>query len=194
MQLIARIDDATSRLWERFAEHDSTEENLCTLEGWLRRYGRPLAWYTDRNSLFYTSRPTQWAEQLEGKPARTQFGLALHKLGIQWIAAHSPQATGRIERLFGTLQDRLVKEMRLAGVSTIKQANRFLGEVFVPFWEQRFTVAPRQSQAAYRSLGRENRLEQILSARESRCVANDYTLRWHGQRWAIPRADVMPSA
>src|SRR3972149_611401 len=159
------IDDATSRFRGRFAEHDSTEQNLRTLAGWLRRYGRPLALYTDKNSLFHTSRPTQWAEQLEDAPARTQFGRALHELGIEWIAAHSPQAKGRIERLFGTLQDRLWKEMRLAGVNTIEQANRYLEEVFLPAWEQRFTVAPRQSQDAHRPLGREPPLAQILRRR-----------------------------
>ena len=190
LQLIAMIDDASSRFWARFAEHDSTAENFRTLAGWLRRYGRPLALYTDKNSLFYTSRPTQWAEQLEDSPARTQFGRALQELGIEWIAAHSPQAKGRIERLFGTLQDRLVKQMRLAGVNTREQANRYLEEVFLPAWEQRFTVAPRQSQDAHRPLGREHRLEEILSVREPRAVANDYTVRWAGQRWAIARAAV----
>ena len=110
LYLIAMIDDATSRLWGRFVEHDSTEENLRTLGGWIERWGRPLSLYTDRNSLFVTTRPVQQAEQLQGQvTARTQFGRALYELGIGWIAAHSPQAKGRIERLFGTLQDRLVK-------------------------------------------------------------------------------------
>src|SRR6202795_3702516 len=112
-QLIALIDDATSRIWGRFTEHDTTEENLRTLEGWLRRYGRPLAHYTDKASIFRTTRRAAIAEQLQGEGARSQFGRALHELGIEWIAAHSPQAKGRIERLFATLQDRLVKEMRL---------------------------------------------------------------------------------
>jgi hypothetical protein len=191
LQLIALIDDATSRIWGRFVEHDSTEENLRTLEGWLRRYGRPVALYTDKGSVFVVNRLPPLDEQLAGEPAQSQFGRALRELDIRWIAAHSPQAKGRIERLFGTLQDRLVKEMRLAAVHTIEQANRFLQEVFVPFWEQRFTVVSRQSQDAHRSLGR-YRLEQILSVRESRSVANDYTVRWAGQRWAIPRAEVRP--
>src|SRR6202158_3732119 len=78
-QLIALIDDATSRIWARFAEHDSTDENLQTLGGWLRRYGRPVAHYTDRNSIFGTTRPAQLAEQLRGHPARTQFGRALNE-------------------------------------------------------------------------------------------------------------------
>jgi hypothetical protein len=128
--LIALIDDATSRVWGRLVEHDSTEENLRTLRGCLERYGRPLALYTDKNSLLVTSRPVQWQEQLRGEPARTQFGRALAEPDIEWIAAHSSQAKGRIERLFGTLQDRLVKEMRLAGIATLEAANRFLELTF----------------------------------------------------------------
>jgi Winged helix-turn helix len=190
LQLIALIDDATSRIWGRFAEQDSTEENLRTLQGWLERHGRPVALYTDQNSLFVTSRPAQVEEQLAGKPARTQFGRALSELGVEWIAAHSPQAKGRIENLFGTLQDRLVKEMRLAQVNTVERANQFLAEVFVPFWEERFTAVPRQARDAHRPLGRDYRLEQILSVREARCVASDYTVRWRGQVLAIPRAEV----
>ena len=131
--LIAMIDDATSRVWGRFAAHDSSEENLCTLQGWLERYGRPRALYTDKNGLFVTSRPVQWQEQLRDEPARTQFGRALAELDIEWIAAHSPQAKGRIERLFGTLQDRLVKEMRIAAIATLEDANRFLEMHFLAF-------------------------------------------------------------
>src|SRR6266404_6202834 len=116
-QLIAMIDDATSRVWARFTEHDTTEENMRTFQGWLRRFGRPLAHYTDKNSIFRTARPAEMPEQLRGEGARSQFGRALKELGIEWIAAHSPQAKGRIERLFETLQDRLVKEMRLAGIA-----------------------------------------------------------------------------
>jgi hypothetical protein len=191
-QLIALIDDATSRVWGRFAEADTTLENLQTLGGWLRRYGRPVALYTDKNSLFTTSRPVQWPEQLQGQATeRTQFGRALKELGIEWIPAHSPQAKGRIENLFGTLQDRLVKEMRLAGVNTIAAANRFLEEVFLPqCWEQRFTVAARQAQDEHRPLRAEHRLAEILSVREPRSVASDYTVRWRGQLWAIPRDQV----
>src|ERR1700756_375267 len=125
-QLIAVIDDATSRLWGRFTEHDTTEENLRTFGGWVERYGRPLAHYTDKNSIFRTSAAAPLGEQLRGEKARSHFGRALRELGIEWIAAHSPQAKGRIERLFETLQDRLVKEMRLAGIDSIATANHFL--------------------------------------------------------------------
>src|SRR6202521_4690108 len=189
-QLIALIDDATSRLWARFAEHDSTEENLQTLGGWLRRYGRPVAHYTDRNSIFRTTRPAQLGEQLRGHPARTQFGRALNELGIEWIAAQSPQAKGRIERLFETLQDRLVKEMRLAGIDTLEAANHYLETRFLPEWEERFTVAPRNPRNAHRRLGREQHLEEILSVRVARKVAQDHTVSWEGNRWGVTREEV----
>src|SRR6266702_4074770 len=189
-QLIAVIDDATSRLWGRFTEHDTTEENLRTFGGWLQRYGRPLAHYTDKNSIFRTTEAAPIREQLRGEVARSQFGRALCELGIEWIAAHSPQAKGRIERLFETLQDRLVKEMRLAGIDTLEAANHFLETCFLPEWEQRFTVAPRNPRNAHRRLGREHRLEEVLSVRVARKVTDDHTVSWDGNRWGVPREEV----
>src|SRR6202795_5098441 len=189
-QLIALIDDATSRIWGRFTEHDTTEENLRTLEGWLRRYGRPLAHYTDKASIFQKAGPQPLPEQLRGDPLRTQFGRALNELGIEWIAAHSPQAKGRIERLFETLQDRLVKEMRLAGIDSIQGANHFLETRFVPEWEQRFTVAARNPRNVHRRLGPEQHLEEILSVRVARRVAQDHTVSWDGNRWGALREEV----
>jgi len=156
----------------------------------LLRWGRPLALYTDKNSMFLTSRPVQWEEQLQGLPTRTQFGRALSELDVEWIAAHSPQAKGRIERLFGTLQDRLVKEMRVSQITTLEQANRFLEITFWPFWEQRFTVKLASSNNAHRALQSAHRLEEILSVRVARSVACDHTVKWNGQRWGAPREQV----
>ena len=157
-----------------FTEHDTTEENLRTLQGWLRRYGRPLAHYPDKNSIFRMAGPAALPEQLRGEKARSQFGRALRELGIEWIAAHSPQAKGRIERLFETLQDRLVKEMRLAGIDSLQGANHFLEMGFLPEWEQRFTVAGRNPRNAHRRLEQEQHLEEILSVRVTRKVAQDH--------------------
>lgn len=189
-QLIAVIDDATSRFYARFTEHDSTEENLRTFGEWLRRYGRPLAHYTDKNSIFRRSDAMLLREQLRGEKARSHFGRALHELGIEWIAAHSPQAKGRIERLFATLQDRLVKEMRLAGIDNLAAANHFLEMHFLPAWEERFTVAPRRPRNAHRRLDAQQRLEEILSVRVGRTVADDHTVSWDGNHWGVPREEV----
>ena len=127
-QLIALIDDATSRIWGRFTEHDTTEENLRTLQGWLRRYGRPLAHYTDKASIFRKAGPQPLPEQLRGEPLRTQFGRALHELGDRMDRGPQP-ASERAYRPRGCLKrcrDRLVKEMRLAGIDSILGANHFL--------------------------------------------------------------------
>jgi len=189
-QLIAVIDDATSRFYARFTEHDTTEENLRTFGEWLRRYGRPVAHYTDKNSIFRTSAVAPLGEQLRGEKACSHFGRALRELEIEWIAAHSPQAKGRIERLFATLQDRLVKEMRLAGIDNLAAANHFLEMRFLPAWEERFTVAPRSPRNAHRRLDAQQRLEEILSVRVGRQVADDHTVSWDGHRWGVPREEV----
>jgi transposase len=188
-QLIAVIDDATSRFYARFTEQDTTEENLRTFGEWVQRYGRPVAHYTDKNSIFRRSDAMLLREQLRGEKLRLHFGRALHELGIEWIAAHSPQAKGRIERLFETLQDRLVKEMRLAGIDSLAAANHFLETRFIPQWEQRFSVAPRTPRNAHRRLDG-LRLEEILSLRVGRQVADDHTVSWDGQRWGVPRQEV----
>jgi hypothetical protein len=111
-------------------------------------------------------------------------------LGIEWIGAHSPQAKGRVERCFGTRQDRLVKGLRVAGASTLEQANDYLQGEFLPDWEKRFTVKARKATDAHRQLGREHKLEAILSQVESRVVANDYTLRFRGQSYQVARDSI----
>lgn len=190
LYLIAMIDDATSRLWGRFVETDSTEENLRTLRGWLELYGRPLALYTDKNSIFQTARSAEQIDR-DGPPPPTHFGAALEELRVEWIPAHSPQAKGRVERSFDTLQDRLVKEMRIAGMCSAEQADRFFRERFLPFWNERFTKPPRSSHNAHRPLG-SLRLDSVLCKRHPRQVTSDYTLSLHGQRWLIPKAHVQP--
>src|ERR1035438_2639735 len=129
LYLIAMIDDATSRLFARFVRHDSTEENMKLLWSYLEKFGRPVSFYTDKASLFQTAEKRKRDEPgVDKDPVEmppTQIGRALQELGICWIAAHSPQAKGRVERNFGTAQDRLVKGMRVAGVKTIEHANQY---------------------------------------------------------------------
>jgi len=190
LYLIALIDDASSRLLARFVRHDSTEENLRVLRSYLERWGRPRAFYTDKAGLFQVNRPASREEQLAGEEARTQIGRALEELGIARIAAHSPQAKGRVERCFGTLQDRLVKGLRVAGARTREEANAYLEGEFLPEWEQRFTVEPRNPTDAHRRLGREHNLAAILSQVESRVVTNDYTLRFQGKSYRVAREGI----
>jgi len=114
LYLVAMIDDATSQAYARFVGQDSTEENLRVLWRYLERWGRPVEFYTDKSSLFTVNRPDEEAADEAVKEEWTQIGRALRELGIDWIAAHSPQAKGRIERFFGTAQDRPVKGLRIA--------------------------------------------------------------------------------
>lgn len=121
----------------------------------------------------------------------TQIGRALHELGIVWIAAHSPQAKGRVERNFGTAQDRLVKGMRVAGVKTIEEANRYLDEDYLVWWEREMTVKPDSQDDAHRPLDKSHNLAASLSYVELRQVRNDYTLRFEGQLYQIERPGIV---
>jgi hypothetical protein len=195
LYLIHMIDDATSTLTARFVAHDSSAENLRLLWTYLERHGRPVAFYTDKASLFRTApkiprdRQPLPREEREAMPP-TQIGRALNELGVVWIAAHSPQAKGRVERSFGTAQDRLVKGLRVAGACTLEQANRYLEQEFLPWWNQHLTVAPANPADAHRPLGREHDLPAILSQVESRCVRNDYTIQFDNRLYQIERKSI----
>lgn len=196
LYLIAMIDDATSRLFARFVRHDSTEENMKLLWSYLEKYGRPLTFYTDKASLFQTAEkhtreePGVEKDAVEMPP--TQIGRALRELGISWVAAHSPQAKGRVERNFGTAQDRLVKGMRVAGVSTIEQANDYLINDYLVWWHREMTVEAANADDAHRPLERSQNLAASLSHVETRQVRPDYTLRWEGELYQIDRPAIVP--
>jgi transposase len=181
LYLISMIDDATSRLWARFVRHDSTEENMKLLWSYLEEFGRPLAFYTDKASLFQTAgkrkREEPGVDQDRVEMPPTQIERALRELGIVWIAAHSAPAKGRVERSFQTAQDRLVKGMRVAGVKTMEQANQYLEQDYLVWWERELTVEPASPDDAHRPLEKSHSLAASLSHVETRQVRNDYTLR-----------------
>lgn len=195
LYLIAMIDDASSELTARFAQHDSTAENLRLLWSYLERNGRPVSFYTDKASLFRTA-PKVWREEKdlprdERVPLPpTQIGRALKELGIVWKAAHSPQAKGRIERSFQTAQDRLVKGLRLSGASNLEQANAYLESKFLPWWNRTLRCVPASPDDAHRPLEPQHNLASSLCHVESRQVASDYTVRFEGQLYGISRRDV----
>jgi hypothetical protein len=192
--LISMIDDATSRLFARFVRHDSSAENRRLLGAYVERFGRPLAFYTDKAGMFQVAVKTKRQEQREGRDRPqmppTQIARALSELGIVWIPAHSPQAKGRVERQFLTAQDRLVKGMRVAGVRTIEEANAYLEKEYLPWWSQTLTVEPAHTADAHRPVGKESDLAAILSHVEQRQVTNDYTLRYRGKMFQIDRQDI----
>jgi len=182
MVLIHMIDDATSRLLARFYDADTVLNHMDLLGRWLQAYGRPLALYTDRHSIF---EPQDKGQALPD--AETQFGRALRELAIELIRAHSPQAKGRVERSFGTAQDRVVKEMRLAKVKTILQANALLDGGLLAKHNRLFSVAPRAAGDAHRAVGTAFNLAAILSLQQQRVVANDYTVRFENRHYQLDK-------
>ena len=195
LYLIGMIDDATSRIHARFVLHDSTEENMRLLWSYLERHGRPLSFYTDKASLFQTAPKT--ARDRKAVPPEeqdplppTQIGRALQELDIVWIPAHSPQAKGRVERSFQTAQDRLVKGLRVAGASTLEQANAYLEKQFIPWWNQKLTVVPANPDDAHRPLAATHSLPASLSYVETRQVASDYTIQFDNKIYLIARTDI----
>lgn len=185
LTLLGFLDDATRKV--PVAEFFLTEDArgyFRLLRRLLRRFGRPLCFYGDRHGVFVRN-DDHWSvkEQLAGRRQPTQFGRALDQLGITYIAANSPQAKGRVERLWGTFQDRLTSELRLARAADLDAANQVL-RCFLPDYNRRFARAPRDTEKAWRSAP-EN-LERICCFTHERIVSNDNVVQWEGRRFQIP--------
>jgi transposase len=172
--LMVMVDDATNRTGARFSEEETTRASYDVFDGWVGKNGMPGSLYVDRDSIYRCERIATVAEQIASQEPRTQFGRAMEQLGVEVIMAHSPQAKGRVERRNGLLQDRLVKELRLEGISDLVAANQFLEQKFLPALNQRFVVAARSSVDAHRQ-GAWN-LGEVLSWEETRVVAKDWTV------------------
>jgi len=177
--LIIYIDDATSRiLYGEFVEEEDTPTLMRTTGTYLRRWGRPVAFYVDKDSIYTVNQPASIEEQLRDADPITQFTRAMGELGIEVILAHSPQAKGRVERGFETHQDRLVKELRLAGISTKEDANRFLRHVYIPKHNRRYAVDPADPVDVHKPLLPAHDLDAILSIQKDRQVYNDSIVRF----------------
>ena len=170
--LLLAVDDATGRVASAlFCEYENTRDYFLLMRGLIQRYGIPIALYTDRHSVF---------KHVPGgglPSAPTQFSRAMDELGIQMIFALSPQAKGRVERVAGTFQDRLVTELRLAGATTIEDAKIVL-EAFIDSFNERFSVPAREPEVAYRPVDEETCLDRALCFRHSRKVAKDNTVKF----------------
>jgi len=173
------IDDATSRALARFYPAESTEAYMDLLGRYLRKRGRPVELYTDKDSVF-------WGQAQGKRAAQTQFSRALEELQIKLILAHSPQAKGRVERFNQTAQDRLVKELRLAGACTMEQANAVVDAIFLPWFNTHCVVPAVSRNDAHRPLHRSMTLQAILSLQDHRVVANDYTVQMDHKVYQLP--------
>lgn len=180
--LMVAIDDASSEVYARFFEEETLAAAMRTFWRYIELHGVPHSLYVDRDSIYRSDRESTPDEVLQGKTPCTQFGRAMEELGVRLIMANSPQAKGRVERCNGTLQDRLVKSMRLRRISDLETANRFLEEEFLKDFNERFAVAPAAKANLHRGVASDLDLALVFSVRERRSVQRDWTVRWHN-RW-----------
>jgi molybdenum-dependent DNA-binding transcriptional regulator ModE len=185
--LMVLVDDATSRLYARFYENESWESATDVFQRYVSAYGLPRSLYVDQHSIYRADREPTNEEICLGKEPETQFGRAMRELGVELILARSPQAKGRVERMNGTLQDRLVKAMRRAEISDLEAANAFLEEEFLAKFNERFEKRAAKRSNWHRRLDSRVDLGRILSIQETRVVQNDWTIRWRNRILQLPR-------
>jgi len=187
--LVVTLDDATSALYSAFVvEEEGSQSSLRGLSEVIAKHGLFCELYTDRGSHYFH---TPKAGEAVSKTVQTQVGRALAQLGIRHIAAYSPEARGRSERAFRTLQDRLPKELALAGIATLEAANRWIAEHYLAEYNAAFAVAPAEAESAFVA-DRTGRAAEILCLQEERRVGNDNTVKWRGLSLQIPPSPLRP--
>ena len=183
--LMVMVDDATNRVWAQFFEEETTHASYDVLEGWVRHSGLPRSLYVDRDSIYRCEGQPSVADQLAGRAGpQTQFERAMERLDVKLILANSPQAKGRVERMNGVLQDRLVKELRLAGLRDLASANAFLKKYLKSF-NRRFAREAARPLDLHRGVPRD--LNEALSWEETRVVQRDWTVVCDGQWYQLDR-------
>ena len=177
--LMGYIDDATGRVYGRFYDYEGTIPAMDSLKRYITTYGLPISVYLDKHTTYKS-----WVRRDEFREVEpiSQFGRALSELNVDKLHAHSPQAKGRIERLFNTFQDRVVKEMRLKEVSTIPEANSFL-DSYLPVYNRRFSVTPKEKEDLHRMVTVD--LDTVLCIKTERTLKNDHTIKYNGTLYQI---------
>lgn len=181
------IDDATGKVYGKFYEYEGTIPAMDSFRRYIRKHGIPMSLYMDKHTTYKSTGKPTIEDELNGTEPVSEFGRALEELGVELIHAHSPQAKGRVERLFGTLQDRLVKEMRLRGISSIAEANEFLKE-YLPIYNRRFAKKAAEAENLHRPIPKGLNLERILCIKTERTVRNDFTIAHDRKLYQIEEA------
>jgi len=174
--LMAYIDDATSRVYGRFYEYEGTIPAMDSFKRYIRKYGIPMSVYFDRHTTYKSPSEPTIEDEINGTEPLSEFGRALTELAVKLIHAYSPQAKGRIERQFNTLQDRLIKELRLRGLSTMEEANRFSDDIYWASYNKKFMVKALREDNIHRAVPKGLNLDGILCIRTGRTVRNDNTI------------------
>jgi hypothetical protein len=182
--LMGYIDDATGKVFARFYDYEGTVPAMDSFKRYIQKSGLPMKVYLDKHTTYKSTAKPTIQDELERVEPLSQFERALKELGVEVLHAHSPQAKGRIERLFGTLQDRLVKEMRLPGIRTLEEGNQFL-EDYLPLYNRRFSVCPKEGDNLHRPLPRGLALDTILCIKTERALRNDYTIAHNKKLYQI---------
>jgi transposase len=185
--LMAYIDDATSRVYGRFYEYEGTIPAMDSFKRYIRKYGIPMSIYMDKHTTYKSTAEPSIEDEINGTTPLSEFGRALTELEVKIIHAHSPQAKGRIERLFKTLQDRLVKEMTLRGIKSMEEANRYL-DTYLAVHNRRFAVKAKEQDNLHREIHRGMNLDKILCIRTVRSLRNDFTIAHNGKLYQIETA------
>jgi transposase-like protein len=176
--LMVMIDDATGRVFARFFENESWQSATRVFRAYVEEHGLPRALYVDQHGIYRADREATKEEILAEKEPQTQFGRAMGELGVELILARSPQAKGRVERMNGTLQDRLVKALRRLKIRDMGAANTHLEKTFLPKFNARFQVSAAKEANVHQALPGDCDLGRVLSLQEGRVVQNDWTIRW----------------
>jgi hypothetical protein len=182
--LMGYIDDATGRGFGRFYEYEGTLPAMDSFRCYIQRYGIPLKVYLDQHTTYKSNGKPTLEEELAGIAPLSEFERALQELGVEVIHAHSPEAKGRVERFFGTLQDRLVKEMRLRGIRSIEEANKFL-EGYWPEFNRKFAVEAKEKGDLHRSVPRGLKLGDVLCIKVKRSLRNDFTVAYNRRLYQV---------
>ena len=193
--MLGMIDDATSRIHARLYTADSARTNMEHLKSYMRLYGRPMALYVDRASFFIHNAPkgvTRGHDRAKPEEVQTQLQRAARDMGITMIYARSPQGKGRVERLFNTLQGKVIKMLGHRNIASLNEANDFLSGDFFTLWESRYTSKPALDDDLHRTIEGYD-LDAILCEHEERVVTNDYTFQWEGWRYQIDPQDIVSS-
>ena len=183
--LMNMVDDATSKTGSQLHEQETTWAAAAVLRAWVEKYGIPHSLYTDWKNV-YLREPTA-KQRLAGEEALTQFGRMCRKLGTKIVGASSPQAKGRVERSNGTQQDRLIKKLRLYGIRTIQEANRYLRQHYLPDHNRRFGREPASGEDYHRQKPSKAELDAIFRIEEQRVISNDWVVQYQGRFLQIER-------
>jgi len=182
--LMGQIDDATNIVSAEFHDHEGTLPFMASFKSYIRAKGIPISVYIDRHTTYKSNKKPSIEDELENREPLTQVGRALEELGVEVIFAHSAPAKGRIERLFRTFQDRLVKEMRLRKIKSIEEANSFLKE-YLPGYNKRFAVPAAKNADLHRPLSKGINLDRILCVKTERVLRNDFTVAYNGKLYQV---------